>query len=145
MLRIQNRYETILGLTSSKEKAQLILARKRSVIEKYREDFDAYVATIGYEEGQIQAELKNSAYDPKNPTEQEVEEAKLTVKNGMLVAMFIGGANNELFGDLKTELNNDFAKGTDNWPTNIDEAVQLMNAYKVKKAPKVRVPQIDTE
>ena len=63
----------------------------------------------------------------------------------MLVAMFIGGADNELFGDLKTELNNDFVKGTDNWPTNIDETVQLINAYKVKKAPKARVPQIDTE
>ena len=40
-------------------------------LERYREDFDAYVATIesysgsiGYEEGQIKAEIKKSTEDP---------------------------------------------------------------------------------
>ena len=51
----------------------------------------------------------------------------------MLASMFISGANNELYGDLKTELNNDFIKGVDNWPVDVDGAVQPMNAYMAKK------------
>ena len=62
-----------------------------------------------------------------NPTDEEVKDARLFVKNGILVAMFIGGANNELYGDLKMELNNGFAKGVDNWPANIHGTMQLLN------------------
>ena len=77
-------------------------------IEKYKEYFEAYVATIesyggsiGYEEGQIQEELKRNAVDEINPIDKELKDAKLVVKNGMLVSMFTTGANNDLFGDLK--------------------------------------------
>ena len=47
--------------------------------------------------------------------------------------MFISGANKERYGDLKTELLNDYAKRVDNLPTSIDEAVQFLNTYHVKK------------
>ena len=43
----------------------------------------------------------------------------------MLACMFVSGAYNERYGDLKTELLNDKAKGIDNCPTSDDEAVQL--------------------
>ena len=49
--------------------------------------------------------------------------------------MFISGAKKERYRDLKTELLNDYAKGDDNWPTSVDEAVQLLNTYHVKKQP----------
>ena len=49
--------------------------------------------------------------------------------------MFISGTSKERYGDLKTELLNDYAKGVDNWPTSVDEAVQLLNTYHVKKQP----------
>ena len=121
-------------------------------IEKYREDFEAYVATIesyggsiGVEEGLIEEELKASALDPNNPTAEELKDEKMVVKNGMLVSMFISGANNELFGDLKMELNNDFATGVDSWPVNLDEAVQLMNAYKSRRTPRPKPLYGETE
>ena len=37
--------------------------------------------------------------------------------------------------DLKTELLSDYAKGVNNWPTIVDEAVQLLNTYHIKKQP----------
>ena len=51
----------------------------------------------------------------------------------MLAYVFINGANNERYGDLQTELLNIYAKGVDNWPTSVDEVVQLLNTYHVTK------------
>ena len=52
-------------------------------IEKYKDYFETYVATIesyggsiGYEEGQIQEELKSSAVDENNMMDQEVKGAQ---------------------------------------------------------------------
>ena len=43
--------------------------------------------------------------------------------------LVLRGANNELYGDLKIELENDYAKGVDNNPASVNEAVALLNAY----------------
>ena len=125
-----------------KKRLNLFFQTKDCSNKKYREDFDAYVAiiesdggTIGYKEGQIEKELRASAKDPENPTEQEIKDANLKEKNGILACMFISGTNKERFGDLKSKLLNDYAKGVDNWPTSVDEAVQLLNTYHVKKQP----------
>ena len=129
---------------SQARKDWICFGEKRGCLwrKKYQEDFDAYVATIKsyggsvkYKEWQIKAELKRSATDPKKPMHNEIKDAKLPVKKGMSVKMFIGGTNNELFGDLKDELISNLSKGVDNLPVNLDEAVQLMNAYKTKKTP----------
>ena len=53
----------------------------------------------------------------------------MIAKNGMLAGCFLNGANNELYGDLKIELENDYAVGLDNYPASVDEAVALLNAY----------------
>ena len=123
------------ALAQAKTCLSLFWQEKGASIEKYKKDFKAYVAAIEsyggsleYEEGQIHEELKRNAVDESNPMDQELKDAKLVVKNGMFVSMFISGANNDLFGDLKTELINDFTKGFDNWPINLEEAVQLINA-----------------
>ena len=67
--------------------------------------------------------------DPNNPTTNEWKDAEMIVKNGMLASWFLRGANSELYGDLKIELEDDYAKGLDNYPANVDEAVALLNAY----------------
>ena len=102
----------------AKRRLNLFFQTKDCSNEKYRVDFDAYVATIEsyggtivYEEGQVEEELKASAKDPENSTEKEIKDAKLMVKNGMLACMFISGVKKERYGDLKTELLNDDAKG----------------------------------
>ena len=47
----------------------------------------------------------------------------------MPASWFLGRANNELYGDLKIELENDYSKGLGNYPASVDEAVALLNAY----------------
>ena len=56
-------------------------------IDKYRDDFEAYVeiiksygVTIGYEKGHITEEVKKIAADPDNPTTNEWKDAKMIVK-----------------------------------------------------------------
>ena len=88
---------------------------------------------------------KKIAADPDNPTTNEWKDAKIIVKNGMLASWFLRGANNELYGDLKIELENDYAKGLDNYPASVDEAVALLNAYLQKKYGERKPhPQYDT-
>ena len=58
-----------------------------------------------------------------------MKDARLFVKNGMLIVMFICRFIIELYGDLKMELNNDFAKWVDDWPANIDGAMQSLHGY----------------
>ena len=74
---------------------------------------------MGYEEGQSEQELKKSAEDPRNQTEEER-------KGATLACMFISGADKYMYGYLNIEQINDYAKCVDNWPTNVDEAVQLL-------------------
>ena len=50
----------------------------------------------------------------------------------MLACMFISGEDKYRYGDLKTELINDYTKGVDNWSTNVDEAIQLLTHTKEK-------------
>ena len=122
---VRCKFETITqpfwALHQAKKKLSLFWQGKGVSLEEYRGDFDAYVATIesyggtiGYEEGQIEAEIKKSAEDPNNLTDDEVKDARLVVGNGMLVANFVGGANNELYQDLKMKLNNYVTRGLDN-------------------------------
>ena len=42
------------------------------------------------------------AVNPYNPTDQEHHDAKIAVKNGILASMFLRGANDKLYRDLKT-------------------------------------------
>ena len=52
----------------------------------------------------------------------------------MPACMFIIGANKERCGD-NTDLLNDYAKGVNNGLTSVDELLQLLNTYHVKKHP----------
>ena len=52
--------------------------------------------------------------------------------------MFISSANNEFYGDLKTELLNDYIKGVDNQPVSTDKVVQLLNTYRAMRRPRIK-------
>ena len=93
----------------TKKRLNLFFQAKDCSHEKYQEDFDAYVITIKsyggtmeYKGGQVEEELRNLTKDTENFTEQDIKNAKLVVKNGMLTCLFISGANKERYGDLKT-------------------------------------------
>ena len=49
--------------------------------------------------------------------------------------MECGEVNKEINRDIKIALLNDFVKEVDNWATSVDEVVQLLNKYHVKKQP----------
>ena len=73
------------------------------------------------------------ARKPENLTEQEIKDAKFGEKYEMLVCMFISSTNKEILRALNTELLNDYTKVVNNWSTSVDEVIQLLNTYLMKK------------
>ena len=136
----------------AKKWLSLFWQEKGVLIKKCKENFKAYITTtesyggyIGYGEGQIEEEMKKSAVDADNSSEQEIKDKKLVGKNGMLVMMFISGAKNNLTGNLNTELINDFTKGIDNLLINLEDMVQPMITYHVKKGQKLKTMAMKSE
>ena len=71
----------------------------------------SYGETVGYEECQVEKELRKSAKDPTNPKEQERKDAIMGLKSSMLAYMYISRVGKQRCGDLKMELVNDDGKG----------------------------------
>ena len=73
VLQVWNKHKVLLGISLAKKCLSLFWQEKGVSIELHKEDFEAYIATIesycgfiGYEEGQIQDELKRSVVDENN-------------------------------------------------------------------------------
>lgn len=107
--------------------------------DKYHEEFEIYMETIetiesyggtvGCAKRHVQEELNKNTVGEDNPTENEIKDANMVAKNGTMAAMFLRSSHNELYRDLKTKLENDFTKGIDNYPMNLDDVVAHLNAY----------------
>ena len=59
----------------------------------------------------------------------QIAAAKATVPETMKVAIFLDGSNLEKYKNLKNDLENDFSKGTDNYPPTLERAVRLLKKY----------------
>ena len=73
----------------------------------------------------------------RNRTDDNKERALARCKERFLAYSFIYKADNERYGKLKEELQNDYMKGNNTYPETLVEAFQLLNNYKqpYKKQP----------
>ena len=104
---------------------------------KHREDFDAYIMTMESYRSQmgvatrlVGEEIKASVTDQDIPMANEMD-AQLMVRNKLLAYVSVGSANNKVYQNLQNKLVNDYAKRVHNYPSTADNAVDMINAYKV--------------
>jgi hypothetical protein len=127
------------ALQQAKKKAYLFVQREGMSNTDYMEEFLANISVVetyggewGQELGLIRAKLEadNTVVDVDNPTPDELERAKTAAKEDYLAMMFLSGADKTKFWKLWDELSNDYAKGTDNYPSTLDGMLRLLNNHR---------------
>ena len=99
-----------------------------SVIEQYD-------GTIGVHKGMVRLEVTKSAADPSKPSPGEILKAEIVAKNKFLAVKFISAADKIRYGDLQTDLKNDFSKGHNSYPTDITTAYALLTTWQPRYDP----------
>ena len=98
---------------------------------------EAFGASPGLHMGHLTSWLQEADWvaDPANPTDAESERAKNESSEAIAASLLVGGANRGKFGGLKRDLANDYLKGTDNYPTTIEDARNLLQNYEPAQRP----------
>ncbi len=89
---------------------------------------ETYGGTFGQEPRLIKKQLSTAA-DPNNPTEQEQALAIKKVSNAIQAVLFISGSDSKRYSKLKNTLKEDYAKGHNNYPTTLPQALNLLNIH----------------
>ena len=59
----------------------------------------------------------------------QIAATKEIVSESMKAAIFLDGANGQKYKQLKSDLENNFTKGTEKYETAVERAVHLLNTY----------------
>ena len=94
------------------------------VLEQHR-------GVIGQDETFLEYDMEYKELTSRTRTEERTKEAKVRCKEKFLAYTFIYKADNDKYGKLKEELQNDYTKGNDNYPDTLIEAIQMLNKYKL--------------
>ena len=96
----------------------------------------SYGSSIGHSKVIVNLELAKMGTDRDNATTSQKTKALELAQESYLTMLMLDGANYYKFKDLREELDNDFAKGTDTYPTNRNAVLQLLNSRKTGHTPK---------
>jgi hypothetical protein len=103
----------------------------------YFEHFNALVDTvlsygsiIGHSKALVNSELVKMETDRENATNDQKAKALGLAQESYLAMMMLNGANYFRFSELREELDNDFAKGHDTYPSNRNAVLRLLNSRK---------------
>jgi hypothetical protein len=104
-----------------------------SIVEKYGGD-------VGIDAAAINAELVEvGVVDVGLATEVERLAAQAQAKEKYLAVAFLNASDNSRYGKLLEDLENDFTKGTNNYPKTLTSAYNLMVNYKNYHKPASRI------
>ncbi len=130
--------EPVMSLVQAKRRVYTCYQGQKQTNDEYAEELEAYADVVeayggqfGNEPGYLDAVLVNSvrARDPRNPTAQELDNARAILRDNMMAAMLISGADNTRFRSLKMELRNQYSQGQDNYPRTMAKALDILNGY----------------
>ncbi len=104
------------------------------------------VGVVGVVPSFLTAKIKELAADglianPANPTDVECALAMSYVRDELLTALMLSGANRERFGALRTDLKNQYGYGDDCYPKTIDNCLSLLNCWQPFKDPQAKTPR----
>lgn len=93
---------------------------------------EVYEGQFGNKLGYLDNVLQNKvrAANPRNPTALELEESQHVLRDNMMAALLVLGADNLQYCALKMELRNLYTQGQDNYPRTMAKALNILNRYK---------------
>jgi len=97
-----------------------------SKFKNFIEVIEHYGGSIGEDQALINEELKSFS----TPNDKETKTAKETAKQKMHAIAFLKRADKNRYSLLVTDLENNFTRGTDQYPTSITETYNLLVNYK---------------
>ena len=95
---------------------------------------ESYGGLIGNESILLDNDEEFSKLSKEEKKDQtNIDAAKARNKDRFLAFCYIAKADNNRYGDLKISLENDYAKGNNNYPTTIGKALRLLTNYRSDK------------
>jgi hypothetical protein len=101
------------------------LSKFKNVIEV----IEHYRGAIGEDQVLVLEELKKDGVDNDIPTADELAQATKTTKNKAHAMAFLKRADKGRYRQLSTELENQYTRGTDQYPITVTEAYNLLVNY----------------
>jgi hypothetical protein len=100
---------------------------------------ESYGSSIGMSRGLVNEELKRMGTDRDGCTVAQRTQALAVAKEKYLAMLMLDGANKMRFGEMKEDMDLDYAKGQDTYPTTRNGVLRLLNSKNntVIKAPAV--------
>jgi len=129
----------------TRQEARAIVAADKAIMcyvqeahvtnSQYFEHFNALVDTalsygssIGHSRALVTAELTKMGVSRDDATSEQKSKAMELAQEAYLSMLMLDGANYYKFKALREELDNDYAKGTDTYPTNRNAVLRLLNS-----------------
>eukprot|EP00569_Conticribra_weissflogii_P008200 CAMPEP_0171363762 /NCGR_PEP_ID=MMETSP0879-20121228/3564_1 /TAXON_ID=67004 /ORGANISM="Thalassiosira weissflogii, Strain CCMP1336" /LENGTH=562 /DNA_ID=CAMNT_0011870969 /DNA_START=26 /DNA_END=1714 /DNA_ORIENTATION=- len=130
--------EPVMSLVQAKRRVYTCYQGQKQPNDEYAEELAAYADVVeayggqfGNEPGYLDSILRANvrARDPNNPTAEELETARATMRDNMMAALLISGTDNTRYRSLKMELRNQYGQGQDNYPRTMAKALDILNGY----------------
>ena len=122
-------------LYSYKQRDNQSLHKYFEVFQIMTENIERYGGSFGNHPAYVKASLEKAGLsidDPKLPTEVRVEHEKNAQQKFLGISFLLGGRN-DMYEDLVVDLENDYLKGNDYFPSSVNDAYQLMANFSKRK------------
>ena len=93
--------------------------------------YEYYGEEPGAQTAWIQQQLSLLEMDPVNPTEEEWTEARSQARDEYLVILLVRHSDQERYGGLIVDLQNNHTRGTVQYPTTINKGYDLLVNHRV--------------
>ena len=101
----------------------------------------SYGSSIGHSKALVSSELSKMGTDRDSATPAQKAKAMELAQESYLSMLMLDGANYYKFKDLREELDNDYAKGNDTYPTNRNAVLRLLNSRKMSTSARLPNPR----
>ena len=141
--------QSVWGLVAAKLRVSTYYQTNGQSNDEYCKNLMAMVKTVetfggayGNEPGLIKAQLKSDNVTdtelddvsyPFNIDKKKYDTAAATCREKYLALVLLMQSNKDRYGQLKCDLANDMAKGHDNYPKTVVDALRMLNDYKTAK------------
>jgi hypothetical protein len=89
---------------------------------------ESYASSIGMSRGLVNKELRRMGTDRDGCTAEQRAQALAVVKEKYLAMLMLDGANMTRFREMKEDMDLDYAKGQDTYPTTRNGVLRLLNS-----------------
>ena len=118
----------------------LALRQRNMANNEYYEKFKDLVTNserlggeIGVQTDRVNEILQDIATDPDAPTDNEREAARSQAKDEYLAILFLLNSDKKRYGNLMRDIENEYTRGTDSYPTTLSAAYDYLVNYRVDR------------